>query len=162
LNDIQADLDIAQDDFAKLTPKQKAVVSVDAFPDLHWDGVIAEVSPEANRQKATIEVKVQILNPDTHLRPEMNTTVRFIADENKITANQSSGAYVPSAGLREADGQKYVLLAFNGKALRRNVNVISQRSGGALVSGLNGGESIITTAPEGLKDGDKIKIKGQS
>lgn len=162
LNDIQADLDIAQDDFAKLTPKQKAVVSVDAFPDLHWNGVIAEVSPQANRQKATIEVKVQILNPDSHLRPEMNTTVRFIADENKRTTNQSTGAYVPSAGLRDADGQKYVLLAFDGKAMRRNVNVISQRSGGALVSGLNGGESVITTAPEGLKDGDKIKIKGQS
>src|SRR5581483_3112658 len=41
LNDIQADLDIAQDDFAKLTPHQKAIVSVDAFPDLHWNGVIA-------------------------------------------------------------------------------------------------------------------------
>ncbi|HEV2698827.1 MAG TPA: efflux RND transporter periplasmic adaptor subunit, partial [Terriglobales bacterium] len=68
LNDIQADLDVAQDDFAKLTPHQKAVVTVDAFPDLKWDGVIAEVSPEANRQKATIEVKVQILNPDSHLR----------------------------------------------------------------------------------------------
>jgi HlyD family secretion protein len=162
LNDIQADLDIAQDDFAKLTPKQKAIVTVDAFPDLHWNGVIAEVSPQANRQKATIEVKVQILDPDSHLRPEMNTTVRFIADENKPTATQAAGAYVPSAGLRDTDGQKYVLLAFDGKAMRRNVNIISQRSGGALVSGLNGGESVITTAPEGLKDGDKIKIKGQS
>ncbi|HXF15281.1 MAG TPA: efflux RND transporter periplasmic adaptor subunit [Terriglobales bacterium] len=164
LNDIQADLDIAQDDFAKLTPHQKAVVTVDAFPGLHWDGVIAEVSPEANRQKATIEVKVQILNPDSHLRPEMNTTVRFIADEDKSTnANsQPAGAFVPSAGLRDANGQKYVLLAFDGKAIRRNVNIISQRSGGDLVSGLNGGEPVITTAPESLKDGDKIKIKGQS
>ena len=163
LNDIQADLDIAQDDFAKLTPKQKAVVSVDAFPDLHWDGVIAEVSPEANRQKATIEVKVQILNPDAHLRPEMNTTVRFVADENKSSApSQAAGAYVPTAALRDADGQKYVLIAFNDKAMRRDVKVISQRSGGALVSGLNGGETVITTAPEDLKDGDKIKIKGQS
>jgi len=162
LNDIQADLDIAQDDFAKLTPRQKAVVTVDAFPDLHWNGMIAEVSPQANRQKATIEVKVQILDPDMHLRPEMNTTVRFIADENKSTGTQASGAYVPSAGVRDADGQKYVLIAFNGKAMRRNVKVISQRSGGALVSGLNGGESVITAAPEGLKDGDKIKIKGQS
>src|SRR5438067_3086766 len=83
LEDIQADLDVAQDDFAKLGPHTKAVVTVDAFPDLKWDGVIAEISPEANRQKATIEVKVQILNPDSHLRPEMNTTVHFIADENK-------------------------------------------------------------------------------
>ena len=162
LNDIQADLDIAQDDFAKLTPHQKAVVTVDAFPDLHWNGTIAEVSPQANRQKATIEVKVQILDPDMHLRPEMNTTVRFIADENKSTETQASGAYVPSAGVRDADGQKYVLIAFDGKAMRRNVKVISQRSGGALVGGLNGGETVITTAPEGLKDGDKIKIKGQS
>jgi HlyD family secretion protein len=162
LNDIQADLDIAQDDFARLGPHTKAIVGVDAFPDLHWNGVIAEVSPEANRQKATIEVKVQILNPDSHLRPEMNTTVRFIADENKTANSQQSGAVVPAAGLRDADGQKYVLIAFDGKAMRRDVKVISQRSGGALVSGLNGGETIITTAPEGLKDGDKIKIKGQS
>jgi HlyD family secretion protein len=162
LEDIQADLDVAQDDFAKLTPHQKAVVTVDAFPDLKWDGVIAEVSPEANRQKATIEVKVQILNPDSHLRPEMNTTVRFIAEENKSANAQSAGAYVPTAALRDADGKKYVLIAFNGKAMKRDVKVLSQRSGGALVSGLNGGETVITTAPESLKDGDKIKVKGQS
>ena len=162
LQDIQADLDIAQDDFAKLSPHQKAIVTVDAFPDLKWDGVIAEVSPEANRQKATIEVKVQILNPDSHLRPEMNTTVHFIADENKDASTQSAGAYVPSAALRESDGNKYVFIAFNHKAMKRDVKILSQRSGGALVSGLNGGETVITTAPEGLKDGDKIKIKGQS
>src|SRR5436305_7053941 len=104
LNDIQADLDIAQDDFAKLTPHQKATVAVDAFPDLKWDGVIAEVSPEANRQKATVEVKVQILNPDAHLRPEMNTTVRFLADENKGSTQQMLGAFVPSGAIRDADG----------------------------------------------------------
>jgi HlyD family secretion protein len=162
LNDIQADLDIAQDDFAKLTPRQKAVVTVDAFPDLQWNGVIAEVSPEANRQKATIEVKVQILNPDSHLRPEMNTTVHFIADQNQSGTTQSAGAFVPSTALRDADGKKYVLIAFDGKAMKRDVKILSQRNGGALVSGLNGGESLITAAPENLKDGDKIKIKGQS
>jgi len=163
LNDIQADLDISQDDFAKLTPHQKAIVTVDAFPDLKWDGAIAEVSPEANRQKATIEVKVQILNPDSHLRPEMNTTVRFVADENKGPKTQQSlGAVVPSAAIRDADGNKYVLIVFQGKAMKRDVKILSQRSAGAMVSGLNGGESVITTAPEGLKDGDKIKIKGQS
>jgi HlyD family secretion protein len=139
-------------------------VSVDAFPDLSWDGVIAEVSPQANREKATIEVKVQILNPDAHLRPEMNTTVRFIADpsQSKGATSQAAGAYVPTAAIRDKDGNKFVLLAFNGKAMKRDVKILSQRSSGALVSGLNGGESVITTAPEGLKDGDKIKVKGQS
>ena len=94
----------------------------------------------------------------------MNTTVRFIADENQNTSatQQGVGAYVPTAAIRDADGNKYVLLAFDGKAMKREVKILSQRSGGALVSGLNGGESVITTAPENLKDGDKIKVKGQS
>src|SRR6266851_3726470 len=162
LSDIQADLDIAQDDFSKLGPHTKAIVTVDAFPDLHWNGAIAEISPEANRQKATVEVKVQILNPDSHLRPEMNTTVHFLADENKSVGTQPAGAFVPTAGVRDADGKKFVLIAFDGKAMKRDVKVLSQRSGGFLVEGLNGGENVITTAPQNLKDGDKIKIKGQS
>ena len=59
-------------------------------------------------------------------------------------------------------GKKVVFIAFDGKALLRPVEVVSQRSGGFLVSGLVGGENVITTAPPSLKDGDKIKIKGQS
>jgi hypothetical protein len=59
------------------------------------------------------------------------------------------------------NGKKVVYLAFQGRATKREVQVVSQRSGGLLVQGLNGGEDLITVAPQGLKDGDKIKIKGQ-
>src|SRR2546428_428015 len=56
LNDLQVELDIAQDDFAKLGPKQKGAITVDAYPDRKWDGMIAEISPQANRAKATVQV----------------------------------------------------------------------------------------------------------
>jgi len=162
LNDLQVELDIAQDDFAKLSPKQKGVVAVDAFPDRKYDGVIAEISPEANRAKATVQVKVQILNPDEYLKPDMNATVKFLADQTKKASSQPSGVFVPTTAIRDRDGKKVVFLAFNGKALMREVKVISQRSGGLLVQGLNGGENVITMAPQDLKGGTKIKIKGQS
>lgn len=162
LNDIQVELDIAQDDFAKLGPKQKGIVTVDAYPDRKWDGVIHEISPEANRQKATVQVKVQILNPDEYLRPEMNATVKFLANEGQPASSKASGIFVPTSALRDHDGKKVVFVAFNGKALQREVQVISQRSSGILVQGLTGGENVITAAPATLKDGDKIKIKGQS
>ena len=163
LDDIQADLDIAQDDFAKLSPRQKAIITVDAFPDRKYDGVIAEMSPEANRQKATVEVKVEILKPDSYLRPEMNTTVKFLADETpKTTSSQPKGVFVPATAVHDQAGKKVVFIAFDGKALLRPVEILSQRSGGFLVTGLVGGENVITTAAPSLKDGDKIKIKGQS
>ncbi len=54
-----------------------------------------------------------------------------------------------------------MFIAYNGKAVAREVHVVGQRSDGSLVDGLVGGESVITTAPPTLKDGDKIKIKGQ-
>ena len=163
LNDLQVELDIAQDDFAKLGPHQKGIVTVDAFPDRKYEGVIQEISPEANRQKATVQVKVQILNPDSYLRPEMNATVKFLAEETQKTASsQPTGVFLPTAAVHDQDGKKVVFIAFNGKALMREVRIASPRSGGFLVNGLVGGESVITAAPPTLKDGDKIKIKGQS
>src|SRR5277367_285442 len=165
LNDLQVELDIAQADFARLGPTQKAKVTTDAYPDKEYDGVIAQISPEANRQKATVQVKVQVLNPDKYpavqLRPEMNATVKFLADEApKTKTAEPTGVYVPSTGIRDRDGKKIVFLAYDGKAVAREIHVLSQRSDGALVDGLVGGESVITTAPATLKDGDKIKIKG--
>ncbi|HEV2399408.1 MAG TPA: efflux RND transporter periplasmic adaptor subunit [Candidatus Sulfotelmatobacter sp.] len=166
LNDLQVELDIAQADFARLGPAQKGIVTTDAYPDKQYDGQIAQISPEANRQKATVQVKVQVLNPnkypDVQLRPEMNATVRFLANDKPKDSKGPAGVFVPSTALHDRDGKKIVYLAYSGKAVAREVHIVGQRADGALVDDLVGGESVITTAPATLKDGDKIKIKGQS
>src|SRR5215470_11223811 len=162
LNDLQVELDIAQNDFSRLKPAQRGIVTVDAFPALKWEGQIAEMSPEANRQKATVQVKVQIKNPDEHLRPDMNATVKFLADEDKNASKEPAGALVPALALRDRDGKKVVFIVQDGKAVQKTVRVITQRSDGYLVDGPINGESVITSAPENLKDGQSIKIKGQS
>ena len=162
LLDLQVELDIAQNDFARLKPKQKGIVTVDAFLGLKWDGVIAEMSPEANRQKATVQVKMQILDPDEHLRPDMNATVKFLADENKNGSNEPSGAVVPTNAVRDHDGKKVVFIVTNGKVVMKNVRIVQQRSNGYLVDGPINGENVVTNGPENLKDGQSVKIKGQS
>lgn len=163
LNDLQVELDISQDDFARLGPKQRGIITADAFPDRKYDGVIAEISPEANRQKATVQVKVKILNPDEYLRPEMNAKVAFLAENTSINSTtRSAGVVVPTSAVRDRSGKKIVLITFEGKALAREVRVTGQRSNGVVVEGLTGGESVIVNAPADLKEGDKIKVKGQS
>jgi hypothetical protein len=105
---------------------------------------------------------VQILNPDEYLRPEKNATVKFLSTGNRNPEKKSSAILVPGAAVRDRSGKKIVLIAYNGRALARDVHVVSQRANGFLVEGLTGGENVITAGPASLKDGDKIKIKGQS
>jgi HlyD family secretion protein len=77
LDDLEVELDINQNDFARLQPNQRATVTTDAYPDRKYAGYLCEISPEANRQKATVQVKIRIEKPDRFLRPDMNASVAF-------------------------------------------------------------------------------------
>jgi HlyD family secretion protein len=161
LNDLEVELDIAQNDFAKLHSQQHGTVTTDAFPDRKYDGFIKEISPEANRQKATVQIKVKITKPDSYLRPEMNASVAFAADEAATPANASEATakpvvIVPAAALH--DGAVFVLL--DGKAVRRAVKTGATSGQGIRIEqGLVGGEDLIVTPPAGLKNGDPVRQK---
>jgi HlyD family secretion protein len=157
LNDLEAELDISQNDFAKLGPRQKAFVTTDAYPDRKYQGIIDEISPEANRQKATVQVKVKVLTPDEYLRPEMNANVAFIDDTKKAgNAAAKPVIYVPSSAVR--DGSVYVIA--DGKAVKRAVRTGTISSQGLRVEdGLFGGEDLIINPPADLKEGDKVRRK---
>jgi HlyD family secretion protein len=159
LNDLEVELDISQNDFAKLHAKQRAVVTTDAFPDRKYDGYIKEISPEANRQKATVQIKVKVEHPDEYLRPEMNASCAFISDEKPVTstdAGQRPVVIVPSSAVK--DGAVFVVLG--GKALRRAVKTGAVSGQGIRIEqGLIGGEDVIVRPPDGLKDGDKVRQK---
>lgn len=158
LKDLRVELDIAQDEFARLYPHQHAIVTTDAFPDRKYNGTLAEISPEANRQKATVQVKVQIENADDYLRPDMNATVQFVSDASPTTETRS-GVLIPANALHSGSGGQYVLVARNDHATARAVRVVQRRSDSFVVDGLNGGEDVITNAQPAVKDGDRIRRK---
>lgn len=77
LADLQVELDISQSDFHNIAFENRCEMSPVAYPDRRYVCEVAEIAPEANRQRATIQVKVQILEPDDYLRPEMDAKVTF-------------------------------------------------------------------------------------
>jgi HlyD family secretion protein len=159
LNDLEVELDISQNDFAKLGPKQKGIVATDAYPDRKYEGVINEISPEANRQKATVQVKVKVTNPDDYLRPEMNASVAFIDDAKSSGASGGANkpvVYVPTSAVRD----NAVFVMSEGRAVRRAVRTGTVTSQGLRIEdGLFGGEDLIVNPPADLKDGAKIRRK---
>jgi HlyD family secretion protein len=159
LNDLQVELDINQNDFARLGARQKGVITTDAYPDRRYDGFIEEISPEANRQKATVQVKVKVSQPDQYLRPDMNASVAFV-EEGRAEKPAAAGrpvVYVPPGVIRNDT----VYLAVNGRVLKRAVRVGTRNAEGVRIEdGLIGGEDLILNPPAEMKDGDKVRAKG--
>lgn len=156
LNDLQVELDISQDDFPKLGPNQKGIVTTDAYPDRKYQGFIEQVSPEADRAKATVQVKVQVLHPDGYLRPDMNATVSFVNDIKAATAAAKQVVVIPQGAVRNGS----VFVVVDNHARKRPVTTAGNSARGVLIaSGLIGGEDLILSPPADLKDGEKVEAK---
>ncbi|MGH7140896.1 MAG: efflux RND transporter periplasmic adaptor subunit [Pirellulales bacterium] len=156
LKDLQVELDINESDFPKLAPHQKAWITTDAYPDRKYAGVIEQVSPEADRAKATIQVKVQVLNPDDYLRPEMNATVNFYNDAAQSSSAAKPEVIIPAGAV--ANGNVFVIV--NGRAHKHAVTTDGVSANGVLIeNGLIGGEEVIVNPPANLKDGQRVEAK---
>jgi HlyD family secretion protein len=159
LSDLRVELDISQNDFAKVSAQQPCTIVTDAYPDRKYRGVVDLISPEANRQKATVEVRVKVLEPDELLKPDMNATVSFLPP-HAMTQSASSAApaiRVPASAVR--DGAVFVVE--NGRAVKRSVDVLKGGFGSEVEirAGLIGGEDLIVSPPETLRDGAKVRIQ---
>ena len=77
--DLQVEVELNESDLAKVFLGQPCRVSPEAWPDKTYEGFVAEMAPEANRQKGTLQVKVQVRNPDRFLVPELSAKVDFLA-----------------------------------------------------------------------------------
>jgi len=78
LNDLQVEVDVGDTDLAKVQLGQKCRVAPEAFRDRSYEGRVVEIAPEGTRAKGTLQVKVQIQNPDRFLTPELSAKVDFL------------------------------------------------------------------------------------
>lgn len=161
LQDLEVELDIDQNNFAKLKPAQSAIITTDVYPDRKCFGHIDEISPEADRQKATIQIKVKIENPDNYLRPDMNASVTFL-DQHPDASKHSHAPPAISVPLAAVRNSQVFLI--EGDHVRARTVVIGKEQNGnvAIRSGLAGGETLVLDPPGGLKDGDTMRVKGRS
>jgi len=156
---LDVEIDISQNELRKVRLNQPAVIVPDAFPDRTYHGYLAEFSPEANRQKATLQVKVRITDPDDTIRPEMNAKVTF----QEPPADAKSGppkVLIPKEAVLSRGGQSLVFLVNGSKAAGRAVKVGGEVDGRVeVLEGLQGGESVVVRGLEAVRDGQRLRIK---
>jgi HlyD family secretion protein len=158
LETLEVEVDVAEANVSKLTDAQPAEVQVEAFPDKRYKAQLRQVIPTADRTKATVMVKVTILDKDPDLKPEMSAKATFIepiaaADRN---APVTSTILVPQAAVVTRDGKPHVFEVVDGTAKLVAITTGPTRQDRVVVRGLVGGETLVMNPPDGLKDGDRV------
>ncbi|MGE5278798.1 MAG: efflux RND transporter periplasmic adaptor subunit [Acidobacteriota bacterium] len=154
--------DVNEANLGKLGPKQPAEITLDAVPDKTYHGYLRQIVPAADRQKATVRVKVAFLDADDKILPDLSARVSFTSEPTKGSASRSR-ILVPKAALQTLDGKTGVFRIVEGKARFQPVETGGEVQGQIEVTrGLQGGERLISAAGGTvLRDGDRVRVEGE-
>ncbi len=162
---LEVEADVAEANVAKVGKGQPAEVTVEALPDKRFAGVLRQVIPTADRTKATVMVKVTILQKDKDLKPEMSAKVTFLEPERQPNPGAAQGpvVLVPREAVANRGGRQVVFLVREGKkAVARPVVLGTERNGQFVVrDGLSGGEILVARPSDDLKDGAAVRVKAR-
>jgi len=137
-----------------------AQVFLDAYPGRPYTGKVSRIWPTANRQKATVEVRISFERLDERLRPEMGVRVVFAEAKQGAPAEAEGPAplLVPSDALVKVDGREGVFVLERGVAIFVALGLGERRGGQVIVrEGLSGGERVVLSPPNELGDGDRVR-----
>jgi RND family efflux transporter MFP subunit len=160
---LEVEADVAEANVAKVGNGQPAEVTVEAIPDRRYEAVLRQVIPTADRTKATVMVKVTILDKDKDLKPEMSAKVTFLEpeQEQKPEAAAAPVVLVPRAAVVTRGGKPTVFLVREGRAQARAIVLGTERQGQVVVKdGLAGGETVVAKPGDELQDGSSVRVKG--
>jgi RND family efflux transporter MFP subunit len=160
LNALEVDTDVKEDYLAQIRRGQPADVLVDAVPERRFRGRLREIIPIGDRTRGIVKVKVEVLDTDERLFPELSATVHFLPQEDETTAGDATQAlFVPLAAIVTADGGSFVWRMAGERAEQVNVTVVGEpRDGLRKVEGaLSGGETVIVGPPAELTAETKVR-----
>ena len=159
LGNMRAEVDINEIDIGKVAMGNAALVTPDAYSDKTFDARVVKIYPEADRQKGTVKVEVELTEPDlTIVKPEMSVKVSFLADP---PGAEKTATYivVPKGAIIEKGGVRSVWVVRDGRAKLTQVTLGRTLEGGIEVQhGLNDGDRVILTPPSNLNDGLAVSV----
>ncbi|MGH9773681.1 MAG: efflux RND transporter periplasmic adaptor subunit [Candidatus Acidiferrales bacterium] len=163
MNSIEIEVDVNEAYIARVLPGQRVTATLDAYPDWQIPCKVRTVIPTADRQKATVKVRISFDHLDPRILPDMGVKVAFLGDEpkqEKGEAKQLVKALVPSAAVREDAGKSFVFLVRDGRIERQAVSLGAARGDDVeILAGISQGDTVVVKGPEGMHEGQAVEIK---
>jgi RND family efflux transporter MFP subunit len=161
MNSNEIEVDVNEAYIARVKPGQPVTAILDAYPDWEIPSRVRTVIPTADREKATVKVRISFLKLDPRILPDMGIKVTFLGDEpEQKSGGATSAVLVSQDAVRDDSGKKYVFLVRDDKVERRMVKLGGARGKDVeVLAGLNEGDSVVTKGPTDLHDGQAVEIR---
>jgi hypothetical protein len=164
MNSLEIEVEVNEAYINRVTPKQRVVAVLDAYPDWQIPAHVITMVPTADRQKATVLVRVGFDGLDPRILPDMGVKVRFLRDEGPEAANAPARPliFVPKTAIRTA-GSDTVVFVVRGAVVEQRAIKAGGTDGDKVevISGLQSGERVVAPVPDILKDGTAVSVKPQ-
>ncbi len=160
LKSLEVDCDVKEDYISRVVVDRPAEVAVDAVPGRRYKGKVRKVIPMGDRARATIKVKVSIVDADERLFPEMSGTVYFLpSGKESETASTDRRIFCPSDAIVKEVDASHVWVVKDEKVERVKVRAGSETDNRTeILGGLSGGEKVVVKPPADLGEGRLVKV----
>ena len=164
MDSLEVEVDVNEAYINRVFPGQPVTVALNAYPDVQIPASVIAIIPTADRNKATVRVRIRILDRDDRVLPDMGVKVRFLDDTPAPPPVAEAGVLVPADAVTDTGSEAYVWVVSEDRVSRRPVVVAGTRGGDLrVIAGLEGGERVVSF-PAGssvdldLAEGDRVQI----
>ncbi|MFZ1947610.1 MAG: efflux RND transporter periplasmic adaptor subunit [bacterium] len=157
MQSLEIEVDVNESYIARVTPGQRIQAALDAYPDWPIPASVRTVIPTADRQKATVKVRIAFDQLDQRILPDMGVKVSFLEGSPDSAA---ATALVAGEAVRADGDQRYVFVVKDGRAERRAVRTGRERGGDVEIeAGLRRGEQVVVRSYGEIRDGSRVGIR---
>jgi RND family efflux transporter MFP subunit len=163
MSSLEIEVDVNESFINRVRPGQKVEAVLDAYPEWRIPAQVITTVPSADRQKATVRVRIAFSQLDPRILPDMGVKVAFLREEDASAAAAAPAARVevPKSAVKTVDGRPVVFVVREDRVERRAIRTGAENGGRIeVLSGVSAGERVVTEGPATLKDGDRIRIEG--
>ncbi len=162
MNSNEIEVDVNESYISRVRDGQPVTAILDAYPDWEIPSRVRTIIPSADRQKATVKVRISFLKLDPRILPDMSIKVTFLGAEpdKKSPAAAAAAIVIPLSAVRDDNGKKIVFLVKDDKTERRAVTLGGNRgSDTEVIAGVGIGDTVVVKGPENLRDGQSVAIR---
>ena len=160
MSSLEVEVDVNESYINRVQPGQPAITNLNAYPNWDISSEVIAIIPTADRNKATVKVRIRLLEKDERVLPDMGAKVSFLKEQVTEAPEEINGVMIPSSAIIKEDDISYVFVIKNGLIIKTKIAIGSSSSNfSRLIDGVEVGDNVVTDPNNELQNGQEVLIK---